>query len=70
MPHSSVTAEDIIQSVGDALQFISYYHPPDFISALKNAYELERSAAARDAIAQILNAAHAVQCWLAEISRR
>jgi len=46
--------DDIIASVADALQYISYYHPPDFIAALARAYEAERSPAARDAIAQIL----------------
>ena len=45
---------DIIQSVADALQHISYYHPKDFIQAMHQAYEREESSAARDAIAQIL----------------
>src|SRR6266404_1901794 len=45
---------DLIQSVADALQFISYYHPADYIRALGRAYELEQSPAAKDAIAQIL----------------
>ena len=49
-----VKAEHLIQSVADALQFISYYHPADFIRALGRAYEREQSAAAKDAIAQIL----------------
>ncbi|OZB30064.1 MAG: hypothetical protein B7X60_16830 [Polynucleobacter sp. 39-45-136] len=43
-----------MQSVADAFQFISYYHPKDFISAMGKAYELEQGAAAKDAIAQIL----------------
>ena len=43
-----------MQSVADALQFISYYHPADYIRALGRAYEREQSAAAKDAIAQIL----------------
>jgi fumarate hydratase class I len=43
-----------VQSVADALQFISYYHPADFIAALGDAYAKEASPAARDAIAQIL----------------
>jgi fumarate hydratase class I len=43
-----------VQSVADALQFISYYHPADYIRALGRAYEREQSAAAKDAIAQIL----------------
>ncbi|RYF33663.1 MAG: fumarate hydratase, partial [Comamonadaceae bacterium] len=45
---------DLIESVAAALQYISYYHPSDFISHLARAYERERSPAARDAIAQIL----------------
>jgi fumarate hydratase class I len=45
---------DVIASVADALQYISYYHTPDFIRAMGRAYEVEQSAAARDAIAQIL----------------
>jgi fumarate hydratase class I len=50
----TITAADVIQSVADALQHISYYHPVDFIKALGRAYELEESPAARDAIEQIL----------------
>lgn len=46
--------EDLIASVADALQFMSYYHPVDFIQALGDAYIKEESPAARDAIAQIL----------------
>ncbi len=45
---------DFVQSVADALQFISYYHPADYVAHLGRAYEREQSAAARDAIAQIL----------------
>ena len=45
---------DLIESVADALQFISYYHPMDYIRALGAAYEAEASPAAKDAIAQIL----------------
>lgn len=45
---------DVIQSVADALQFISYYHPKDFIDAIHQAYLREESPAARDAMAQIL----------------
>ena len=45
---------DVIASVADALQYISYYHTPDFIRAMGRAYTVERSPAARDAIAQIL----------------
>ena len=45
---------DFIQSIQDALQYISYYHPADYIQALAAAYKLEQSPAAKDAIAQIL----------------
>ena len=57
-PHEAVMTiirqDDLIQSVADALQFISYYHPVDFIRALTRAYEKEQSPSARDAIAQVL----------------
>ena len=49
-----IKQEDFIQSVADALQYISYYHPLDYIQALGRAYEAEESPAAKDAIAQIL----------------
>ncbi|HSQ69222.1 MAG TPA: fumarate hydratase [Steroidobacteraceae bacterium] len=49
-----INEADFIQSVADALQFISYYHPIDYIEHLGRAYEREQSPAARDAIAQIL----------------
>jgi fumarate hydratase class I len=49
-----IQQEDLIQSVADALQFISYYHPVDFIRSLAEAYEREQAPAARDAIAQLL----------------
>ena len=49
-----IRQEDVIQSVADALQFISYYHPLDFIRAVHRAYEREQSRAAKDAMAQIL----------------
>ncbi|MFO1311660.1 MAG: fumarate hydratase [Burkholderiales bacterium] len=45
---------DLIESVADALQYISYYHPVDYITALGEAYRAEESPAAKDAIAQIL----------------
>ncbi|MDP2155821.1 MAG: fumarate hydratase [Sulfuricella sp.] len=51
---TSIRQEDFIASVADALQYISYYHPIDYIKALGEAYEREESPAARDAIAQIL----------------
>ena len=51
---SVIKQEDLIASVADALQFISYYHPTDFIYALAEAYQQEQSPAAKDAIAQIL----------------
>jgi fumarate hydratase class I len=46
--------EHLVQSIADALQFISYYHPRDYIQALGRAYDREQSPAAKDAIAQIL----------------
>jgi fumarate hydratase class I len=49
-----VRQEDFIASVAGALQYISYYHPADFIASLAKAYEQEKSPAARDAIAQLL----------------
>lgn len=49
-----IRQDDFITTVADALQFISFYHPTDFIEALGTAYEKEQSPAARDAIAQIL----------------
>ncbi|HSQ81297.1 MAG TPA: fumarate hydratase [Casimicrobiaceae bacterium] len=51
---TTIAQEDLIRSVADALQFISYYHPADYIAALGEAYEAEESPAAKDAIAQIL----------------
>jgi len=50
----AIQSADVIQSVADALQYISYYHPPDYIRNLADAYEREASAPARDAMAQIL----------------
>ena len=49
-----IRQRDLIDSVADALQYISYYHPMDYIESLGRAYELEQSPAAKDAIAQIL----------------
>jgi fumarate hydratase class I len=49
-----IQQEHLIESVADALQYISYYHPPDFIRAMSAAYEKEANPAARDAMAQIL----------------
>ena len=51
---STITKKDFTDSICDALQFISYYHPPDFIRALNAAYQREESPAAKDAMAQIL----------------
>ncbi len=51
---TTIKQEDLIESVAAALQFISYYHPVDYIRHLARAYEREQSAAAKDAIAQIL----------------
>jgi fumarate hydratase class I len=51
---TTIRQDDVIQSVADALQYISYYHSPDFIQAMAAAYEREASPAAKDAIKQIL----------------
>ena len=51
---TTIRRADLVQSVAEALQFISYYHPADYIRALGRAYEREQSPAAKDAIAQIL----------------
>src|SRR5699024_6084815 len=49
-----IKEEDFIQSLADAVQFISYFHPADYIAHLARAYDAEESPAAKDAIAQIL----------------
>mgnify|MGYP001019689454 CR=1 FL=1 len=49
-----IRQDDLIESVAAALQYISYYHPADYISHLASAYEREQSPAAKDAMAQIL----------------
>jgi fumarate hydratase class I len=51
---TTIRQADLIDSVAAALQYISYYHPADYIAHLARAYEREQSAAAKDAIAQIL----------------
>lgn len=51
---TTIKQDDVIQSVADALQYISYYHPPDYIANLAHAYDIEESQAAKDAMAQIL----------------
>jgi fumarate hydratase class I len=51
---ATIRQDDFIDSVADALQFISYYQPLDYIEALGEAYKAEQSPAAKDAIAQIL----------------
>jgi fumarate hydratase, class I len=49
-----IRQDDLIQSIADALQFISYYHPTDFLKALGEAWEKEQNPTAKDAMAQIL----------------
>jgi fumarate hydratase class I len=49
-----IRREDFVSSIADALQHISYFHPPDYVRALADAYRVEESPAARDAIAQLL----------------
>ena len=51
---ATIRQDDFVQSVADALQYISYYHPVDYISNLAKAYEMEQGPAAKDAMAQIL----------------
>jgi fumarate hydratase class I len=51
---TTISQADFVQSIADALQHISYYHPLDYIHALADAYEREQGPAAKDAIAQIL----------------
>ena len=48
---TTIKKADLVQSIADALQFISYYHPRDYLQALARAYEREQSPAAKDAIA-------------------
>jgi fumarate hydratase class I len=50
----TITESDLIETVADALQYISYFHPMDYIRALGEAYKAEQGPAAKDAIAQIL----------------
>ena len=49
-----IKQQDLVDSVADALQFISYYHPLDFVQAVHRAWEMEQNPAAKDAMAQIL----------------
>src|SRR5690625_1172561 len=51
---TTIRQDDFIQSVADALQYISYYHPKDFVDAVHAAYQREESEAARNAMGQIL----------------
>jgi len=51
---TTIRQDDLIESIAAALQYISFYHPADFISHLTRAWEREQSPAAKDAMAQIL----------------
>ena len=51
---TTIKEADLIESVAAALQYISYYHPADYISHLARAYDREQAPAAKDAMAQIL----------------
>ncbi|MBP7855517.1 MAG: fumarate hydratase, partial [Comamonas sp.] len=51
---TTIRYQDLVESVAASLQYISYYHPADYIQHLARAYEREQSAAAKDAMAQIL----------------
>ena len=48
-----ISERDLVDSIADALQYVSYFHPPDFIRALGAAWSCEESPAARDAMAEI-----------------
>lgn len=67
MPETApaITEDHVIDSVADALQYISYYHPPDFIRGMARAWETEENPAARNAMAQIL-----VNSRMAALGRR
>jgi fumarate hydratase class I len=52
--NTTIRKDDLIESIADAFQFISHFHPPDFIEALAHAHANEEGAAAKDAIGQIL----------------
>jgi fumarate hydratase class I len=54
LPTTTIRQADLVESVAAALQYISYYHPADYIAHLARAYEREQNPAAKDAIAQIL----------------
>lgn len=64
-PAVVIAEEDVIGSVADALQYISYFHPSDYVAHLARAYQREQSPAAKDAIAQIL-----INSRMAAIGRR
>jgi len=49
-----IKEQDIIDSIADACQYISYFHPEDFVKGMVEAYEVEKSEAAKNAIGQIL----------------
>ena len=51
---TTIRRDDLVETIAAALQFISYYHPADYIAHLARAYASEQSPAAKDAIAQIL----------------
>ena len=51
---TNIQAQDLIDTIAGLLQYISYYHPADYIQHLARAYELEQNPAAKDAMAQIL----------------
>lgn len=60
-----IREDDLVESITDALQYVSYYHPPDFIRAMAAAWAREESPSARDAMAQIL-----VNSRMAALGRR
>ena len=52
---TTIRYDDLVESVAAALQYISFYHPTDYIAHLARAYEREESPAAKDAIARVVN---------------
>lgn len=46
-----IREEDLVESIADAFQYISYFHPPDFVTSLSSAWEREESQSAKDAMA-------------------
>src|ERR1700737_1008863 len=65
---ATIKQDDFIRSVADALQYISFYHPVDYITNLARAYELEQSPAAKDPMAHILHNTPRTPCPSASVT--